>query len=186
MTFDQFITSIPHEFSSEEKSLLERAFEFAKIAHTGKVRASGDPYVTHPISAAIILGQIFPDPDSLAATLLHDTTEDTEVTTEHIRAEFGNKITELVDGVTKLGKVRLGATYQPQYLENLRKLFVATSQDVRVMLIKLADRIHNMQTIQFLPKDKQARIAKESLEIYAPIAARLGIGVWQGELDLQK
>ncbi len=183
MSFPQLLQAIPHTFSPEEEQLLEKAFMFAEKSHAGQTRKSGENYMIHLINAAIILGKIFPDVTSLSAMLLHDVPEDTGVSMEELKSTFGEEVANLVDGVTKLGQVRLGYSHQPQYLENLRKLFVATSRDVRVMLLKLADRLHNMRTIQHLPKDKQGRIAQETLEVYAPIAARLGIGTWQGELE---
>lgn len=183
MTFEQFVRSIPHSFKPEERSFLERAFAFGEEAHQGQMRKSGEPYFTHPTEAAIILGQIFPDMISLAAIFLHDVPENTAVTLEQIRAAFGDEVAHLVDGVTKLGTIRLRNSTEPQYVETLRKMFIATSKDIRVMLVKLADRLHNMRTIQYLPEDKQLKIAKETLEIYAPIAARLGINQWKDELE---
>lgn len=183
MKFQDVIASIPHQFTEEEKGQLERAYEFAKVAHGSQLRSSGEEYITHPSHVASILGQLFPDTDSITAAFLHDVPEDTSTSLENIKNEFGEKVAELVDGVTKLGKVRLHSHNDPQYLENLRKLFVATSRDVRVMLIKLADRLHNMRTIEFVKPEKQRRIAIETLEVYAPIASRLGIGAWKDELE---
>ncbi len=178
-----FLKSIPHKFSREDSALLERALAFARDAHTGQKRKSGEDYATHPLEAAIILGKIFPDTTTIVATLLHDIPEDTKVTLEEVEKKFGKEIASLVDGVTKLGHVRLRNSKDEFYVENLRKMFIATSEDVRVMLIKLADRLHNMRTIKFVPADKQVRIATETLEIYAPIAGRLGIGAWKDELE---
>ncbi len=178
-----FFKSIPHKFSSQEKALISKALDFATRAHGEQKRKSGEPFISHPISAAIILGRIFPDTATIAATILHDITEDTETSHQTIQKEFGDEIAVLVDGVTKLGKVRLRNSKDQYYVENLRKMFIATSQDVRVMLIKLADRLHNMRTIGFLPEDKQKKIASETLEMYAPIAGRLGIGAWKDELE---
>ncbi len=178
-----FLKSIPHKFTQEERSLLEKALAFARAAHDGQKRKSGEDFATHPTEAAVILGQIFPDTTTIAATLLHDIPEDTKTSLEEIKKEFGQEIAQLVDGVTKLGHVRLRNSKDKFYVENLRKMFIATSEDVRVMFIKLADRLHNMRTIQFIPHDKQAKIATETLEIYAPIAGRLGIGAWKDELE---
>lgn len=180
---EDFLKSIPHKFTREQEQLLKKALTFATKAHGEQLRKSGEPYITHPVNAAIILGQIFPDTSTIAATLLHDITEDTHVTDEELKKEFGNEIAELVDGVTKLGHVRLLNSKDKYYTENLRKMFIATSKDVRVMLVKLSDRLHNMRTIEFLPKDKQIKIATETLEMYAPIASRLGIGGWKDELE---
>jgi guanosine-3',5'-bis(diphosphate) 3'-pyrophosphohydrolase len=178
-----FFKSIPHKFSPEEKSLISKAIGFATSAHGEQKRKSGEPFVTHPISAAIILGKIFPDTATICATILHDITEDTNTTDENLKNEFGPEIASLVDGVTKLGHVRLRNSKDEYYVENLRKMFIATSKDIRVMLIKLADRLHNMRTLSSLPHDKQIKIASETLEMYAPIAGRLGIGAWKDELE---
>ncbi len=183
MPFEQLLKSIPHKFTPEEQARLERALAFSKLAHEGQKRKSGEEYISHPIEAAIILGQIFPDATSLAAVLLHDVTEDTEKTLVDIKKEFGEEVAGLVDGVSKLGKVRLRNSKDPQYMETLRKMFIATSKDVRVMMIKLADRLHNIRTLAHLPEDKQTKIATETLEMYAPIAARLGINTWKDELE---
>lgn len=178
-----FLKSIPHHFEPGEIKLLERAYRFAEAAHEGQTRKSGEPYLVHPAGAATTLGQIFPDASTIAATLLHDVPEDTGRTLEDIRTEFGDEIAGLVDGVTKLGHVRLRNSKDEFYVENLRKMFIATSQDVRVILIKLADRLHNVRTLEHIPKDKQAKVATETLEMYAPIAGRLGIGTWKDELE---
>lgn len=180
---EDFLKSIPHNFSQDDERLIKKTLKFATKAHEGQKRKSGEPYITHPIAAAVILGQIFPDTETIVATLLHDITEDTEVTQEELVTEFGEEIATLVDGVTKLGKVRLLNSKDEYYVENLRKMFIATSQDTRVILIKLADRLHNMRTIEFLAKEKQIKIASETLEMYAPIAGRLGIGQWKDELE---
>lgn len=155
----------------------------AQKAHAGQKRFSGADYFDHPVASALILAGILPSPAAIAATLLHDVPEDTETTLEQIKKEVGIEVATLVDGVTKLGKVRLRNSKDNYYVENLRKMFVATSKDIRVILIKLADRIHNMQTIEFVRPEKQKRIAEETLEIFAPIANRLGIGEWKDELE---
>ncbi len=180
---DEFYKSIPHQFSEEEKLVINKAIKFARGAHDGQKRKSGDDFITHPIQAAIILGQIFPDCTTICATILHDITEDTKVTKEELEKNFGEDVARLVDGVTKLGHVRLLNSRDEYYVENLRKMFMATSQDIRVMMVKLADRLHNMRTIEHLPKDKQTKIATETLDMYAPIAGRLGIGIWKDELE---
>lgn len=181
--FQDFIHSIPHKFKPEEEKLLHKGYDFALKAHHGQKRKSGEDYFVHVRGAAVILGQIFPDPNTLVATLLHDVPEDTEVSLEKITEEFGKEIAQLIDGVTQLGHVRMKDSKDKFYVENLRKLFIATSQDIRVILIKLADRIHNMRTIEFIPPEKQTKVGTETLEIYAPIAARLGIGSWKDELE---
>lgn len=178
-----FFKSIPHTFKPEEKALIQKAIDFATAAHGQQKRRSGEPFVTHPLTAATILGRIFPDTATICATILHDITEDTETTDETVAIEFSLEIASLVDGVTKLGHVRLRNSKDEYYVENLRKMFIATSKDIRVMLIKLADRLHNMRTIDSLPEAKQIKIASETLEMYAPIAGRLGIGAWKDELE---
>lgn len=178
-----FLKSIPHQFSEEDEKLLARAFEFAKKAHQGQKRKSGEDYISHPAETAVILGKIFPDTKALAAALLHDVPEDTQITLETIKKEFGPEIAQMIDGVTKLGQVRLRSSTDKFYIENLRKLFIATSQDIRVILIKLADRLHNMRTLGAIPEDKQQKVATETLEIYAPIASRLGISTWKDDLE---
>lgn len=178
-----FLKSIPYNFKPKERALIHKALAFAEKAHGEQKRKNGDPYITHPVAASVILGQIFPDSTTIAATLLHDITEDTAVSHEELTNEFGEEIALLVDGVTKLGKVRLLNSKDKYFVENLRKMFIATSNDVRVLLIKLSDRLHNMRTIQHLPKDKQLKVSTETLEIYAPIAGRLGITQWKDELE---
>ncbi len=164
-----------------DRLLIEKAFDFADQAHKGHTRYSGEPYMSHVASVAHHLAAIGMGPRTTAAGLLHDTIEDTGVTTEDIKREFGDEILFLVEGVTKLSSVRYYGT--DRHNESLRKLFVATSQDIRVLIIKLIDRLHNMQTLQFVPKDKQLRIARETLEIYVPVAHRLGIGLIRKELE---
>ncbi len=183
MSLPQLLKSIPHKFKPEEEALLEKAFLFTQAAHAGQKRMSGEDYIVHPLEAVVILGQIFPDATSLAALFLHDVPENTGISIEAIAKEFGPEIAGLVDGVTKLGQVRLRNSTEPQYIETLRKMFIATSKDVRVMLIKLADRLHNIRTLQYLGEDKQKKIATETLEVYAPIAGRLGINAWKDELE---
>lgn len=183
MDFKDFLAKIQYKFKATEEKLLHRAFDFATKAHMGQIRFSGEDYIEHPISAAIILAEVFPNATAIAATLLHDVPEDTESTLEEIRKEFGDEVAHLVDGVTKLGKVRLRNSTDEYYVENLRKMFIATSKDIRVIFIKLADRIHNMRTIEFVKEHKRMRIAEETLEVFAPLANRLGIGEWKDELE---
>ncbi len=178
-----FLAQIPHKFKPAEAALISKALDFATRAHEGQKRNSGENFIHHPMKAAIILGRIFPDACTIAATLLHDITEDTETTSEELEKEFGSEIASLVDGVTKLGHVRLRNSKDEFYLENLRKMFIATSKDIRVILIKLADRLHNIETIEYLPPEKQIKVATETLEMYGPLAGRLGIGSWKGELQ---
>lgn len=161
--------------------VLQRAFDFAKMAHDGQMRKSGDPYIIHPLAAAITLAQLGLDEATIAATLLHDVPEDTTYTLEDIHKEFGEEIAFLVEGITKLGQLKYRGI--DRYVENLRRMFVAMAQDARVIIIKFADRINNLETLQSLPPEKRRRIALESLEIYAPIANRLGMGEMKGLLE---
>ncbi len=159
--------------SDEDRRMIQRAYKLATQAHEGQMRYSGRKYVHHTIETATILADLGMDTKSIVAGLLHDTIEDAEVSTERIEEEFDEEVLFLVQGVTKLGKVRYRG--MKRHIESLRKLFVATSQDIRVLIIKLADRLHNIRTLEHVPDHKQLRIAEETLEVYAPIARRLGI-----------
>ncbi len=161
---------------------LEKVYLFAEAAHKGQRRASGEPYISHPIQVADLLINMEMDPETVAAALLHDVIEDTGVTTETMAAEFGKNITDLVAGVTKLDKMVFSSREQEQ-AENFRKMFFAMAQDIRVIIIKLADRVHNMRTISYLPFDRQQAIANETLDIYAPLASRLGLSYLKCELE---
>jgi guanosine-3',5'-bis(diphosphate) 3'-pyrophosphohydrolase len=163
--------------------LIERAHELATIAHEGQKRASGEPYITHPLEVAFYLAELQMDAETLAAALLHDAPEDTDVSLADIEKRFGREVTRLVDGVTKLSKFGSARTMEEQQAENIRKMFMAMAEDVRVVVIKLADRLHNMRTLQYLSPDKQVRIARQSMEIYAPLAHRLGM--WQIKWELE-
>ena len=167
--------------SKEDKDLIEKAYLFAKKVHKGQKRFSGEPYFNHCFITGKNLATFGLDPQTIAAGILHDTLEDTEVTEREIEEAFGVKILFLIQGVTKLGKLR----YQglDRHTESLRKLFVATSQDIRVLLIKFADRLHNISTLEYVNEAKRQRIAKETLQIYAPLAGRLGMGRLRGELE---
>ncbi|MAZ56176.1 hypothetical protein CL653_00055 [bacterium] len=164
-----------------DRLLIEKAYEVAQKAHEGHKRYSGEPYMTHVASVAHHLAEMGMGPRTIAAGLLHDTIEDTEVTQEDVRKTFGDEILFLVEGVTKLSSVRYYGT--DRHNESLRKLFVATSQDIRVLIIKLVDRLHNMETLSHVPEEKQQRIARETLEIYVPVAHRLGMGKIRKELE---
>ncbi len=160
--------------------LLHRAYEVAEKAHSGQFRRSGDPYITHPLAVATILADLGMDTTTLVAALLHDTVEDTPYTLKDATADFGDEVAHLVDGVTKLDKVRYGDATEA---ETIRKMIIAMAQDPRVLVIKLADRLHNMRTMRFLPPDKQARKARETLEVLAPLAHRLGMATIKWELE---
>lgn len=172
---------------SDDISLIEKAYNIASEAHKNQLRKSGEPYIIHPLYVAIILADLEMDKETIVAGLLHDVVEDTILTTEEVRAEFGDDVALLVDGVTKMKKLMLQGEVVTDRLEmqaeNLRKMFLAMAKDIRVILIKLADRLHNMRTLKHQPPESQQRIAKETLEIYAPIAQRLGISKIKVELD---
>jgi GTP pyrophosphokinase len=161
-------------------ALLERAYTTAEKAHGAQTRKSGDPYITHPLAVATILGDIGMTEPTLCAALLHDTVEDTPYTLEELRKDFTEEVALLVDGVTKLDKVKYGDSAQA---ETIRKMIVAMSRDIRVLVIKLADRLHNMRTLRYLKQDKQERVARETLEIFAPLAHRLGMNTLKWELE---
>lgn len=164
-----------------DRELVKRAYALAARAHEGHERYSGEPYMTHVASVGHRLAEMGMGPRTIAAGLLHDTIEDTRVQPEEIREEFGDEVLFLVEGVTKLSSVRYYGT--DRHNESLRKLFVATSQDIRVLIIKLVDRLHNMQTLEHVPEAKRLRIARETLEIYVPVAHRLGMGRIRKELE---
>jgi GTP pyrophosphokinase len=161
---------------------IRKAYAFSEKAHSGQIRRSGDPYILHPLGVAAILAELHMDVATVATGLLHDTVEDTEVTLDDIKREFGETVAKLTDGVTKISLMKFRNTHEKQG-ENIRKMIVAMGKDVRVVLVKLADRLHNMRTLNHMPPDKQARIALETLDIYAPLASRLGINRVKIELE---
>jgi len=167
---------------ADDLEIVKRAYDYSMKYHAGQSRASGEPYLIHPLEVALVLAEMKMDPIAVAAGLLHDSVEDTSVTVSDIRQEFGEQVAHIVEGVTKISKIDF-ATKEEQQAENLRKMMLAMVDDIRVVLIKLADRLHNMRTLDYLPPDRQQKIAKETLEIYAPIAHRLGMGKIRGELE---
>ena len=162
--------------------IIDRAYIFSARVHDGQIRLSGEPYLSHPLEVAGILAEMNLDPVSIAAGLLHDVVEDTHATPEEIEQTFGREVLHIVTGVTKMSKLSFGSTLARQ-AESLRKMLLAMADDIRVILIKLADRLHNMRTLEFHNTDKRRQIARETLDIYAPIAARLGIYWIKNELE---
>ncbi|MDI7277309.1 MAG: HD domain-containing protein, partial [Anaerolineae bacterium] len=189
MEAERTLPEIIASFEGDEADAIRRAFEVATAAHAGQLRDSGEPYITHPVAVAAILNDLRLDAAAIQAALLHDVPEDTSVTLADVREQFGDEVATLVDGVTKLRKIKRksrldgATTFEREQAENLRKIFLATVDDVRVILIKLADRLHNMQTLGPLARERQVRTARETLEIFAPLANRLGI--WQLKWQLE-
>ena len=180
-TIQSLIDKIMTYSPESDLDMVRLAFNFADDAHRGQFRKSKEPYIVHPLAAAHILADMRIDPIIITATLLHDVPEDTHVTLKEIEDNFGSEIKNMVEGITKLGKLKYRGV--ERYIENLRKMFIAMAEDIRVMIIKFADRIHNLQTLDALPPQKRYRIALESLEIYAPIANRLGMAEMKGQLE---
>lgn len=181
--YDILIATIRCYHPSDDVSLVKKAYNMARQAHGDQLRKSGEPYIIHPLHTAIILAELELDKESIIAGLLHDVLEDTSVSKEKMTDEFGVEVAELVDGVTKLTKLAYDADKVEEQAENLRKMFLAMAKDIRVILIKLADRLHNMRTLQFMNPDKQKEKARETMDIYSPIANRLGISKIKIELD---
>ncbi|MBI3634811.1 MAG: bifunctional (p)ppGpp synthetase/guanosine-3',5'-bis(diphosphate) 3'-pyrophosphohydrolase, partial [Candidatus Rokubacteria bacterium] len=167
------IDEIPKYQPGADLDLLHRAYQFSAASHQGQQRASGEPYLSHPLEVANLLVGFKMDATTVTAGLLHDVLEDTKTTKGDLEREFGKEIAELVEGVTKLGKLAFSSREERQ-AENFRKMLVAMARDLRVLMIKLADRLHNMRTLDFLPGEKGRKIAQETLDIYAPLAHRLG------------
>jgi GTP pyrophosphokinase len=181
MTVSELLKIADH-LDPKGQQVVRKAYERASSAHTGQRRLSGEDYVNHPLEVAAILADLELDAPTIAAALLHDTVEDTALTAEEVESEFGPEVARLVDGVTKLGRIALRSDQQQQ-AENIRKMMVAMAEDLRVVLIKLADRLHNMRTLDPLPEVKRRKISRETLDIYAPLAHRLGIGQIKWELE---
>src|SRR6188472_410823 len=179
---DELIESVAAYNKDVDRDLLTRAFRFAAAAHEGQQRRSGEDFINHPWGAAKICADLRLDEETIAAALLHDVVEDTDTDIKEVRDEFGDEIAQLVEGVTKLTRIQFQSREQAE-AENYRKMIVAMAQDVRVILIKLADRLHNMRTIEYLGKQKQVQKARETLEVYAPLAHRLGINKIKWELE---
>ncbi len=182
MTHEEVISACEKYMNKEQLAFVEKAYEYADKAHSGQKRASGQPYIIHPTQVAGTLANLGLDPDTVAAGFLHDTVEDTSVTNDDIKREFGEDVAFIVDGVTKLNKYEY-KSHEEFLAENHRKMLIAMAKDLRVIMVKLADRLHNMHTLDHLRPDKQRRIASETLDIYAPLADRLGIGTIKWELE---
>ena len=181
--YDMLIARIRKYHPSTDVSMIEKAYRLASKAHGSQRRKSGEPYIVHPLWVAIILADLEMDKETIVSGMLHDVVEDTDVSEEDIRREFGDEVALLVDGVTKLGRLSYSSDKLDVQAENLRKMFLAMAKDIRVIIIKLANRLHNMRTLQFMKPEKQKEKAKETMDIYAPIAQRLGISKIKTELD---
>jgi GTP pyrophosphokinase len=181
--YEKLIEKVKTYHPSADISLIEKAYHVANNAHLGQVRKSGEPYIIHPLWVAIILADLELDKETIAAGILHDVVEDTVLTEEEMEEEFGKEVALLVDGVTKLGQLSYSTDKLEVQAENLRKMFLAMAKDIRVILIKLADRLHNMRTLEFMRPEKQLEKARETMDIYAPLAQRLGISKIKIELD---
>jgi GTP pyrophosphokinase len=180
--FDALLRRVQANRSTEDVSLIRKAWDFCVKHHEGQMRASGEPYIIHPLEVAEVLAELKMDATSIAAGLLHDSVEDTPATNEEIALEFGDQVAHIVEGVTKIDKIQF-ANREDRQAENVRKMLLAMVSDVRVVLIKLADRLHNMRTLEHLKPERQEAIARETLDIYAPLAHRLGMGKVRGELE---
>ncbi len=182
ISYEELRVKLVKNFTPEEVEKIDKAYNFAKEAHEGQLRYSGQPYIIHPVAVAAILVNLCMDYQSIVAALLHDTVEDTDVSLENVKQDYGEDVAKLVDGVTKLGKVPL-STKEEEQAENIRKMLLAMSEDIRVIIIKLADRLHNMRTLEFMRPQKRRDKALETIEIYAPLAHRLGIRTIKEELE---
>src|SRR5947199_7579341 len=180
--FRELLRDMRENRPNADLELVRKAYEFSQKHPSGQQRASGEPYLVHPLEVALVLSEMKMDSVALAAGLLHDSVEDTSVTIVDIRKEFGEQVAHIVEGVTKISKIDF-SSHEEQQAENLRKMMLAMVDDIRVVLIKLADRLHNMRTLEHLPPDRRQKIAQETLDIYAPIAHRLGMGKIRGELE---
>ena len=179
---DELFARIEEYLTPEQVAFVRKAYELAAKAHAAQTRKSGEPYIIHPIGVVSILVGLQMDDKTLAAAFLHDVVEDTDYKLDYIKEQFGTVVANLVDGVTKLGKIEY-ISKEDRQIENYRKMFLAMARDIRVVLIKLADRLHNMRTMKYMPVHKQQSISRETLEIYAPLAHRLGIYTIKWELE---
>src|SRR6476619_3867389 len=180
--FQQLLAKVAENRPSDDLVIIRKAYDVSLKHHQGQTRASGEPYLIHPLEVSLVLADMKLDSTAIAAGLLHDAIEDTPVTHEDVRREFGDQVVHIVEGVTKISKIDFASSEERQ-AENVRKMVLAMVDDIRVVLIKLADRLHNMRTLEHLPPERQQKIARETLDIYAPIAHRLGMGKIRGELE---
>ena len=180
--FQQLLGKVAENRPQDDLEIIRKAFDFSLVHHQGQTRASGEPYLVHPLEVSLVLSDMKLDSTAIAAGLLHDAIEDTPVTHEDVRREFGEQVAHIVEGVTKIDKIDF-ASREERQAENVRKMVLAMVSDIRVVLIKLADRLHNMRTLQHLSEPRRQAIARETLEIYAPLAHRLGMGKVRGELE---
>jgi guanosine-3',5'-bis(diphosphate) 3'-pyrophosphohydrolase len=180
--FEQLLVKVAQNRPGDDLGIIRKAYEFSLKHHGSQTRASGEPYLIHPLEVAIVLADMKLDSSAIAAGLLHDAIEDTPVTNEDVRREFGDQVVHIVEGVTKIEKINF-ASREERQAENVRKMVLAMVDDIRVVLIKLADRLHNMRTLRHLPEERRQHVARETLEIYAPLAHRLGMGKVRGELE---
>jgi GTP diphosphokinase / guanosine-3',5'-bis(diphosphate) 3'-diphosphatase len=181
-SIDSLASSLSGYLAADQVNLVRRAYYYAEQAHDGQFRRSGEPYVTHPLAVANILSDMHMDHQSLMAAMLHDVIEDTGVSKTAVKNQFGDTVADMVDGVSKLNKIQFSSHAEAQ-AENFQKMALAMARDLRVILVKLADRLHNMRTLDVLSPDKRRRIAKETLDIYAPIANRLGMNAMRVEFE---
>lgn len=180
--FAELLATFKQYYPSAPTDLIERAYQFSEVSHRGQKRSSGEPYIIHPIAVAKILADVQLDATTVATGILHDTVEDTVATIEQIETTFGKDVASLVDGLTKIAKISFQTSEEKQ-AENFRKMVFAMARDLRVIVVKLADRLHNMRTLQHVPPEKQVRVAQETLDIYSPLANRLGLQAWKRELE---
>src|ERR1043165_2000932 len=180
--FRELLRRMHENRPNDDVELVRKAYEFSQKYHSGQQRASGEPYLVHPLEVALVLAEMKMDAVAVAAGLLHDSVEDTVINIVDIRKEFGEQVAHIVEGVTKISQIDFSSR-EEQQAENLRKMMLAMVDDLRVVLMKLADRLHNMRTLEHLPPERQQKIARETLEIYGPIAHRLGMGKIRGELE---
>ncbi|HET6169982.1 MAG TPA: HD domain-containing protein, partial [Terracidiphilus sp.] len=180
--FESLLRVVQVNRPTEDVALIRKAWDFCVQHHQGQMRASGEPYIIHPLEVAEVLAEMKLDSTAIAAGLLHDAVEDTPATSEQVEADFGDQVAHIVEGVTKIDKIQF-ANREDRQAENVRKMLLAMVTDVRVVLIKLADRLHNMRTLEHLQPDRREAIARETLDIYAPLAHRLGMGKVRGELE---